>query len=54
MADITQGKSAWEENTLRKVVARFPERRESFETTSGTAWNASTHPMTSGETTSAT
>ncbi len=35
MADITHGKRACRDNSSRKVVARFPERRESFESTSG-------------------
>ena len=35
MADITKLKNQWEQITLQKTLARFPERRQSFETTSG-------------------
>jgi methylmalonyl-CoA mutase N-terminal domain/subunit len=35
MANITKLKNEWEQTTLKKTLARFPERRESFETTSG-------------------
>jgi methylmalonyl-CoA mutase N-terminal domain/subunit len=35
MADITKLKKRWEQTTLHKTLARFPERRQSFETTSG-------------------
>jgi hypothetical protein len=34
MADITKLKNEWEETTLQKTLARFLERRASFETTS--------------------
>jgi methylmalonyl-CoA mutase N-terminal domain/subunit len=35
MADISKLKNEWEQTTLRKTLDRFPERRESFETSSG-------------------
>jgi len=35
MANITKLKNEWERTTLQKSLARFPERRQSFETTSG-------------------
>jgi methylmalonyl-CoA mutase N-terminal domain/subunit len=35
MADINKLKNEWEQTSLRRVLARFPERRQSFETTSG-------------------
>ena len=35
MAYITKLKNQWEQTTLKKTLARFPERRQSFETTSG-------------------
>jgi methylmalonyl-CoA mutase N-terminal domain/subunit len=35
MADITKVKNEWERTTLQKALARFPERRQSFGTTSG-------------------
>ncbi len=35
MVDITKLKNEWEQTTLQKNLARFPERQESFETTSG-------------------
>ncbi len=35
MEDITKLKDKWEQTTLQKTLARFPERRRSFETTSG-------------------
>ncbi|TKJ28670.1 MAG: methylmalonyl-CoA mutase [Chloroflexi bacterium B3_Chlor] len=35
MADITQLKNEWAQTTLQRILARFPERRQSFATTSG-------------------
>jgi methylmalonyl-CoA mutase N-terminal domain/subunit len=35
MTDITKLKSEWEQTTLQKILARFPEHRQGFETTSG-------------------
>jgi methylmalonyl-CoA mutase N-terminal domain/subunit len=35
MADITKLKNEWEQTILQKTLARFPERRRCFETTSG-------------------
>jgi methylmalonyl-CoA mutase N-terminal domain/subunit len=35
MADIAKLKNEWEQTILQKTLDRFPERRESFETTSG-------------------
>lgn len=35
MTHITELKKTWEQTTLQKTLARFPERRQSFETTSG-------------------
>ena len=35
MADIPAAKKEWEATTLKKVLSRFPERQESFETSSG-------------------
>jgi methylmalonyl-CoA mutase N-terminal domain/subunit len=35
MADIAEFENEWEQTTLQKTLARFPERRQSFETTSG-------------------
>ena len=35
MADIPEHKRAWEENTLKRVLQRYPERQDSFETPSG-------------------
>ena len=35
MTDIAELKNEWEESTLHKTLDRFPERRQSFETTSG-------------------
>ncbi len=35
MTDITELKNEWEQTTLQEILACFPERRRSFETTSG-------------------
>ncbi|MFB0536462.1 MAG: methylmalonyl-CoA mutase [Anaerolineae bacterium] len=35
MTDIAELKNEWEQSTLHKTLDRFPERRQSFETTSG-------------------
>jgi len=35
MADIPAAKREWEATTLKKALSRFPERQESFETSSG-------------------
>jgi methylmalonyl-CoA mutase N-terminal domain/subunit len=35
MTDIAELKKGWEQTTLQETLARFPERRQGFETTSG-------------------
>lgn len=35
MSDLEEAKEGWEENTIKPVLSRFPERQEKFETTSG-------------------
>ena len=35
MSDLEDAKKRWEEETIKPVLARFPERREEFETSSG-------------------
>lgn len=35
MSDLEEAKEGWEEDTIKPVLSRFPERQEKFETTSG-------------------
>ena len=35
MTDLDDAKREWEQRTLRQILERYPERKESFETTSG-------------------
>lgn len=35
MTDLADAKRKWEQNTVNRVINRFPERKESFETSSG-------------------